>query len=42
MLAVSEGCAMVTADERLVNALRPSAVGKHVAWIGSLGAAAKE
>lgn len=35
-LAVHEDCRFVTADERLVNALRASRVASHVVWIGEI------
>jgi len=34
-LALQEGCRLVTADERLVNALRPS-FGDTMLWLGDL------
>lgn len=34
-LAVALGCRMVTADERLVNALQGGPLASHVAWLGA-------
>lgn len=34
-LAVSTRCVLVTLDERLVNALARTSLGKHVAWLGA-------
>ncbi len=36
-LAVKTGCAMVTADKRLVNALANTPLGRHVTLLGDLG-----
>ena len=36
-LAVKTGCAMVTADKRLVNALAGTPLGRHVTWLGDTG-----